>query len=358
VSLTALIALAAPALGMKTHDANLDTLPASIPQVQTLRAMAQEFPSQGATATVVVHGTEGQHDQVVAAMHELATSAASTPAFKQIAPNAIETAPDGETVRMTVPITYSESDDRAGRAVEQLRDRFVPAAFDGMHVQHAVGGDVAESLDYAGHQSERLPYVIGFVLLLTLVMMSLAFRSLVVAVVSSALNLLSVGVAFGILTLVFQHGWLAGPLGFQSPGFVIDWIPLFVMVVLVGLSMDYNVFVLARIREHATRGLPARLAVERGISDTAGVITSAAAVMVSVFAIFMTLSLLEMKMMGVALAASILIDATLIRLVILPAALVLLGRKAWWPGKVGRPSGAVVEPEQEAGQQPEPVGAR
>ena len=145
--------------------------------------------------------------------------------------------------------------------------------------------------------------MIGFVLLLTLVMMASAFRSLVVALLSAALNLLSVGVAFGILTLVFQHGWFAGPLGFTSPGFVIDWIPLFVMVVLVGLSMDYNVFVLARIREHAVSGLPTRLAVERGITDTAGVITSAAAVMVSVFAIFITLSMLEMKMMGVALAA-------------------------------------------------------
>jgi RND superfamily putative drug exporter len=213
---------------------------------------------------------------------------------------------------------------------------------------------VAESLDFASQQSDRLPFVIGFVLLLTLVMMTMAFRSIVVALLSSALNLLSVGVAFGILTLVFQHGWFAGPLGFTSPGFVIDWLPLFVMVILVGLSMDYNVFVLARIREHVTRGLPAKLAVERGITDTAGVITSAAAVMVSVFSIFVTLSMLEMKMMGVALAASILIDATLIRLVVLPAALVLLGRRAWWPARIARPQGSVVEPDR----QPEPAGAR
>jgi RND superfamily putative drug exporter len=129
---------------------------------------------------------------------------------------------------------------------------------------------------------------------------------------------------------------------------VIDWIPLFVMVVLVGLSMDYNVFVLARIREHVASGLPARVAVQRGITDTAGVITSAAAVMVSVFAIFITLSMIEMKMMGVALAASILIDATVIRLVILPAALVLLGERAWWPSRPSRPRGEVVEPEPES----------
>jgi putative drug exporter of the RND superfamily len=344
VSLIALIALAAPALGMKIHSGNLDTLPASIPQVQTLHEITDRFPSEGATATVVVHGTAADHARVLQAAHALETSAAATTWFDPAGPHAIETAPDGETVRLILPIPYSASDDRSGEAVQELRDQLVPDAFAGMSVQHAVGGDVAESLDFASNQSDRLPFVIGFVLLLTLVMMLMAFRSLVVAALSSALNLLSVGVSFGILTLVFQHGWFSGALGFSTPGFVIDWIPLFVMVILVGLSMDYNVFVLARIREHAVSGMPARLAVERGISDTAGVITSAASVMVSVFAIFITLSMLEMKMMGVALAASILIDATLIRLVILPAALVLLGERAWWPGRIDRPRGSVVEP--------------
>ncbi len=347
VSLTALVALAAPAVGMRTHDGNLDTLPRSIPQVQTLHALADQFPSQGTTATVVVRGAAGEHDRIVGALTSLETSAAATPWFDRAGDRAIETSPDGRTVRLTLPIPFSASDDRSGEAVEQLRSHLVPDAVGDLPVEHAVGGDVASSLDYAGHQSSRLPWVIGFVLLLTLVIMTLAFRSLVVAALSSALNLLSVGVAFGILTLVFQHGWFSGPLGFTSPGFVIDWIPLFVMVVLVGLSMDYNVFVLARIREHVASGLPARVAVQRGISDTAGVITSAAAVMVSVFAIFITLSMLEMKMMGVALAASILIDATLIRLVILPAALVLLGERAWWPGRPHRPRGEVVAADPE-----------
>jgi putative drug exporter of the RND superfamily len=346
VSLAALVALAAPALGMKLHDGNLDTLPASIPQVQTMHAIADQFPSEGTTATVVVHGTAADHDQIVRAAQSLETSAAATTWFDPAGTRAIETAPDGETVRLTLPIPYSASDDRSGEAVHQLRNHLVPEAFSGMQVQHAVGGDVAESLDFASNQSHRLPFVIGFVLLLTLVMMLMAFRSLVVAALSSALNLLSVGVSFGVLTLVFQHGWFSGSLGFSTPGFVIDWIPLFVMVVLVGLSMDYNVFVLARIREHALSGMPTRLAVERGISDTAGVITSAASVMVSVFAIFVTLSMIEMKMMGVALAASILIDATLIRLVILPASLVLLGERAWWPGRIDRPRGDVVETEE------------
>ncbi|MBO0845455.1 MAG: MMPL family transporter [Nocardioides sp.] len=347
VSVAVLAALAAPALGIKIHDANLDTLPSSIPQAQTLKAAAAEFPSQGSTAVVVARGTAAQHDQIVHDLTRLGSTAAATRWFDEPGQHAIETSPDGRTVQMTLPIPYSWSDDRSGEAVQQLRDHLMPDAFAGTHVKPAVGGDVAESLDFATHQSSRLPFVIGFVLLLTLVMMTLAFRSLVVAAISSALNLLSVGVAFGILTLVFQHGWFAGQLGFTSAGFVVDWIPLFVMVVLVGLSMDYNVFVLSRTREHATAGLPTRLAVQRGITDTAGVVTSAAAVMVSVFAIFITLSMIEMKMIGVALAASILIDATLIRLVILPAALVLLGERAWWPGRIRRPSGELVETEPE-----------
>jgi RND superfamily putative drug exporter len=152
--------------------------------------------------------------------------------------------------------------------------------------------------------------------------------------------------AFGILTLVFQHGWAAGALDFTSPGFVIDWIPLFVMVVLVGLSMDYQVFVISRIREHVQNGMPTRLAVARGIRDTAGVVTSAAAVMVSVFAIFATLSMMEMKMMGVGLSAAILIDATVIRLVMLPSILVLLGDRVWWPSSPRKSVGeTVVESE-------------
>jgi RND superfamily putative drug exporter len=153
-------------------------------------------------------------------------------------------------------------------------------------------------------------------------------------------------VAFGLMTLVFQHGWFESALDFSSPGFVIDWLPLVVLVILVGLSMDYHGFVLSRIREHVQRGLPTKLAVRQGIAETAGVVTSAAAVMVAVFSIFATLSMLEMKMMGVGLAAAILVDATLIRLVMLPAILTILGDRVWWPSHRPRPAGdQVVESE-------------
>ncbi len=347
VSLAALVAVAAPSLSMKLHDASLETLPQDIPEVQTFQQVSAAFPAQGTTATVVLHGSPANRDRMVSALHSVADRAQSTHLFAPPGPGAVRTSADRTTSMLTLPIPFEFSDHRSAQAVTELRSSLVPQAVSDLHVEHAVGGDPAESLDFATQQSDRLPFVIGFVLLLTLVMMSMAFRSLVVAALSSALNLLSVGVSFGVLTLVFQHGWFAGPLGFTSPGFVIDWIPLFVMVILVGLSMDYNVFVLARIREHVTRGLPARLAVQKGISETGGVVASAAAVMVSVFALFATLSMMEMKMMGVALATSILVDATLIRLVILPAALVLLGERAWWPGRIDRPRGSVVEPEPE-----------
>jgi RND superfamily putative drug exporter len=206
-------------------------------------------------------------------------------------------------------------------------------------------------VDAAARQTSRLPWVIGFVLLLTSVMMGLTFRSVTIALVTTVLNLASVAAAFGVLTLVFQHTWAEGLLGFTSTGFVVDWIPLFMFVVLIGLSMDYHVFVLSRIRENVDRGLPQRLAVEAGITGSAGIVTSAAAVMVSVFALFATLSMLELKQMGVGLAVSVLVDATLIRVVMMPSLLVVLGRAAWWPraraaqpavaSQVGAPARAV-----------------
>lgn len=326
----AVVALAVPTLGMKVHEGNLKTLPADIPQVQTFKALSAEFPSQGAKAEVVVKADPDQQDQVGAALGGLKSAAISSGAFVDEG-DLVQVSDDGRVSILQLVMPFDESDPRADDAIKTLRD-LTPknlAAIDSAGAVSYVGGGVAESVDSSDHLRTYLPIVVGFVLLLTLIMMGLAFRSVAVAVLSAVLNLVSVGVAFGLLTLVFQHGWLEGLLDFSSPGFVIDWLPMFILVVLVGLSMDYQVFVLSRIREHVRSGLPARLAVERGVTDTAGVVTSAAAVMVSVFAIFATLSMLEMKMMGVGLAASILIDATLIRLVLMPAALVMLGDRVW-----------------------------
>ena len=257
----------------------------------------------------------------------------------------VQTSEDGATSLVVLGMPFDETDPRVDDALLDLRGELAPAALDGVG-EYAVGGGAAESLDFAQQQDGRLVLVIGFVLLLTMMIMAATFRSIPLAVISTVLNLASIGAAFGVMTLVFQHGWGSGFLDFTSPGFVIDWLPLFVLVVLVGLSMDYHVFVLSRVREHMNDGLPTRLAVERGIADTAGVVTSAAAVMVSVFAIFATLSMLEMKMMGVGLSAAILLDATLVRLVMLPAIMVLLGDKVWWPWRPRPVRGEVVgEPE-------------
>lgn len=348
ISGVAVLLLALPALGMKIHSGNLETLPDSIPEVQTFQRLTEEFPVEGTTALLVVKAPAGDRAEVADALAELDRAALDTSAFVRSGRDPVRVSRDGTTSVLQLAVPYDESDPKVDRAIESLRTDLAPAALDGLDAEYAVGGGAAESLDFVNKQNDGLPIVIGVVLLLTLLMMAFAFRSLPIALISTVLNLISVGVAFGILTLVFQHGWGAGVLDFTSPGFVIDWIPLFVMVVLVGLSMDYQVFVLSRVREHVENGLTARLAVKQGIRDTAGVVTSAAAVMVSVFAIFATLSMMEMKMMGVGLSAAILIDATVIRLVMLPAILVLLGDRAWWPSRPTRPAGEVVEETEPA----------
>jgi putative drug exporter of the RND superfamily len=332
------VLLAIPALGMKTHSGNLETLPSSIPEAKTMQDLSQAFPSEGTTADLVVKAKESQQDEVAAALAQVEAAAEDSPLFRPSG-TPVNVSPDGTTSVLTLAMPFKESDDRVDTAIKEIRSELAPHALDDLKVEYAVGGDAAESLDFVDREQSRLPLVIGFVLLLTLLIMGVTFRSVPIALISAVLNLASVGVAFGLMTLVFQHGWLESALDFSSPGFIIDWLPLFVLVVLVGLSMDYHVFVVSRIREHVQRGLPTRLAVRQGITDTAGVVTSAAAVMVSVFSIFATLSMLEMKMMGVALSGAILLDATLIRLVMLPAILCLLGDRAWWPTRRPRPLG-------------------
>jgi len=343
--------LAVPAFGMDLHNANLKTLPADIPQVATFNRIVTAFPSQGTTAVVVVRAEADRQAKIAAGLRELSDRAVATPSFTDLGQDPIGVSDDRTTTRLTLAIPFEDSDPRAEYAVNLLRDSLAPSALDGAGAEYAVGGGAAESLDFANRMSQRMPWVIGFVLGLTGLMMFSAFRSWRLAGVSVALNLLSIGVAFGVLRWVFQDGHLESFLDFTSPGFLIEWVPLFMLAILVGLSMDYHVFVLSRVQEYAASGLSPREAVRRGIADTAGVVTSAAAVMVSVFTIFATLSMLEMKMMGVGLAVAILVDATIIRLVMLPAVLVLLGERAW---ARRRPDPAVTA-AQVAGAEREPA---
>jgi RND superfamily putative drug exporter len=350
LAMVVVVLLAIPALGMKTHSGNLETLPSSIPEAKTAQDLSKAFPSEGTTADLVVKADPSQQAAVATALAQVEHRAEGSPLF-QPSGEQVRVSPDGTVSVLTLAMPFDESDGRVDKAIEKIRTTLAPQALDelsGSKVEYAVGGDAAESYDFVQREQSRLPLVIGFVLLLTLLVMGVTFRSAPIALISAALNLASVGVSFGLMTLVFQHGWFENALDFSSPGFIIDWLPLFVLVVLVGLSMDYHVFVLSRIREHVQRGLPTRLAVRQGVADTAGVVTSAAAVMVSVFSIFATLSMLEMKMMGVALSGAILLDATLIRLVMLPAILCLLGDRAWWPTRRPRPLGRRVVEEEPA----------
>jgi RND superfamily putative drug exporter len=330
LSTVAVVALAVPALGMKTDPGGLDTLPASIPEVKTMQQLQANFPSEGMAYDVVA---KADGKAPVAALAELQRSAVSTGQFVVPPGPAVRTS--GDTAVLTLVSVRPDTSDDAKAALGELRDTLVPDAFNSVPTATwAVGGETADGVDYGANQRDKLPYVIAFVLGLTLLMMLFTFRSPAIAIVTTLLNLASVAVCFGALSLVFQHTWAEGLLDFTSPGFVISWIPLFLFVILIGLSMDYHVFVLGRIREAVQDGLTPAEAVRRGITESAGVVTSAAAVMVSVFALFATLGMIEMKQMGVGLAVAVLVDATLIRIVMLPAILVLLGRKAWWPNKL------------------------
>jgi putative drug exporter of the RND superfamily len=197
-------------------------------------------------------------------------------------------------------------------------------------VEAAVGGELASSLDFNGQLRRSIVPVFLFVTVLAFLLMLFSFRSVVVAATSIALNLLSVGAAYGVMVGLFQHGWGASVFGIHPAGAIESWIPLFVFVILFGLSMDYHVFVVSRIREAYDRGMPTRTAVLHGISSSAGVVTSAAVIMVAVFSIFGSLSMQDLKQFGLGLAVAVLLDATLVRAVLLPSVMALLGERNWY----------------------------
>jgi RND superfamily putative drug exporter len=267
----------------------------------------------------------------------------------------IEVSADGRVSTLDIATPYASRSAEAGQSLDRLRRDLAPAALDDVPgVEYAVGGDVAGSVDYAAHVRSKLPLVMGFVLGLTFLVMALTFRSVVVALTSIALNLLSAGAAYGLLVVTFQGTWAEGLLDFTSMGAIVSWLPLFLFVVLFGLSMDYHVFVVSRIREAAQRGMPNRDAVAHGITTSAGVVTSAAIVMVAVFSIFATLSTIDMKQLGVGLAVAILLDATIIRAVVLPAVMALLGEANWWaPRFLRRRDRSQPVDAVDAGQEPD-----
>jgi uncharacterized membrane protein YdfJ with MMPL/SSD domain len=323
-----LLALAAPALSMHTEFLSVQQmLPSSTPIVQQYDHIMAAFPGGPNPAVVVVKAPDirsAAAQRQIAALTGYRSSALGQPTHVTVYPAA-------NLAEIDVPLAGSGNDAASRQALTTLHDTIVPATVGKIPGGTAlVGGDLASRIDWNNQMANSIVPVILFVMGITFVLMLVSFGSLVIAATSMLLNLLSVGAAYGALSAVFVHGWGAALVGTQAPGAIESWIPLFVFVVLFGLSMDYNVFVVSRIREGHDRGLPTREAVAYGIRSTAGVVTSAAIIMVAVFSVFGTLSVQQFKQLAVGLAVSVLVDATLIRAVLLPSVMALLGDRNWY----------------------------
>ena len=328
IAAAAMLALSAPALGMRIGSPSMD-LPNNLGVVRVLDDIQHQFPGKPAPAEVVITGTGLHSPAMQRAMAELRSRA--TPAGPIRGPISADFVAGGRALVVQVPLAGDGANAASDNALLTLQDKVLPATVGRVAgASFAVTGDTAASYDFSSTLDSRTPFVFIGVALLAFVLLMAAFRSVTVPLVSIGLNLLSVGGAYGVVTLIFQDGHLQSLLGFSSFGALVPWVPLFTFVLLFGLSMDYHVFILSRIRELRTGGSACTDAIVKGIGSSAGVVTSAAVVMVAVFSIFATLSLIDVKMLGVGLAVAVLIDATVIRGVVLPACLALLGERAWY----------------------------
>ncbi|HEV2371376.1 MAG TPA: MMPL family transporter, partial [Streptosporangiaceae bacterium] len=305
VAALALVALAAPALGTRLANPGLHDLPSSAPVIQNLLATERAFPGGPAPEQVVVTGQDLSGPAVRHAVAALQGRAATSPALRQ--PVTATLLGHGQVLVVSVPLVGDGTDATSNHALATLRDQVLPATLGRVSgIGYAVTGITAANHDFLAQLDSRLPFVFMFVLGLAFLVLMVTFRSVTIPLVSIVLNLLSIGAAYGLLTLVFQHGFGHEVLGFSPYGAVIPWLPLFMFVFLFGLSMDYHVFILSRIREHRALGHTTAEAVSGGIGASAGVVTSAAVIMVSVFSIFGSLSEIEFKMFGVAMSSAIL----------------------------------------------------
>jgi len=323
-----LVVLASPLLHVHTATSGFDSLPNGIPTVSTIQKLQKAFPGNVSPAIVAIQANtnSGLTKGAIAQLHRqaIASGVAREPITVDV--NSSQT-----TARVSIPLVGKGTDGKSTAALNTLRDRILPdtiGKLDG--ATYAVTGLTANSADGNALLRHSMPLVFGFVLTFAFLLLLVSFRSLVIPIKAIVLNLLSVGAAYGVVVAVFQWGWGAGALHFRSNGGIASWLPIFMFVILFGLSMDYHVFILSRVREAFDRGLKTEDAVAHGIKTTAGVVTSAAIVMVGVFSIFATLPILDMKEMGIGLAAAVLIDATIVRAVLLPATMKLLGDWNWY----------------------------
>ena len=324
-----LAALALPALGMHLASPGFRDLPSNVAVVRNLIATQRAFPGGPAPAQVVVTGSDLSGEAIRHEVSVLRHLAATSPALRQ--PVTTTLFSHGTVLLVSVPLAGTGTDAASNQALATLRDHVLPATLGRVPgIQYSVTGITAGDHDFSAQLLSRVPFVFLFVLGLAFLLLMATFRSVTIPLMSIALNLLSLGAAYGVLTLVFQDGYLHGLLGFTPYGGVVTWFPMFMFVLLFGLSMDYHVFILSRMRELRLAGATTREAIIDGISSSAGVVTSAAVIMVSVFLIFATLSTIEFKMFGIGMASAILLDATLVRGVLMPAAMALLGDRVWY----------------------------
>jgi uncharacterized membrane protein YdfJ with MMPL/SSD domain len=324
-----LLVLAIPVLNLKMAVPGIDSLPQDLEVIKTYNRIQDEFPGNQIPAQVVIERGDASAAELRGAVRELEARVGDSDLFEP--PVTIDVNPNREVAVVDVPITGDGTNDRSYAALNELRDRIIPATIGQVPGAEAnVTGFTAGSADFNDLMEARVPIVFAFVFAMAFVLLLMTFRSIVIPIKAILLNLLSVGAAYGVLVWIFQEGHLESVLGFESTGAVTSWLPLFLFVVLFGLSMDYHVFILTRIREAFDRGLSTGDAIEQGVKSTASVVTAAAVVMVAVFAIFATLSAVEFKQFGVGLAVAVLIDATIIRGVLLPATMKLLGDWNWY----------------------------
>jgi uncharacterized membrane protein YdfJ with MMPL/SSD domain len=324
-----LLVLAIPVLNLKMAVPGTESLPQDLEVIQTYDRIQEDFPGNQIPAEVVVEHGDASRAEVAGAIRELRADVGASALYER--PVTTETSPDGTVTVVDVPIAGDGTNDTSYDALNTLRGEIIPSTIGSVDgTESNVTGFTAGSADFNDLMEERVPIVFAFVLGLAFLLLMVTFRSIVIPLKAIVLNLLSVGAAYGVVVWIFQEGNLESLLGFESTGAVTSWLPLFLFVLLFGLSMDYHVFILSRVRELYDRGMSTEQAVGQGIKSTASVVTAAAVVMIAVFSIFATLSSIEFKQFGVGLAVAVLIDATLVRAVLLPAAMKLLGDWNWY----------------------------
>ncbi|MDP5183768.1 MMPL family transporter [Blastococcus sp. BMG 814] len=325
----ALVALAVPAVSMDLRAEGVQDLPQDLPVIQTYNRITEAFPGGPSPAEVVIEAPDVAAPQVQGAIAELRERALASGQMNE--PIAVEANEAGTVAVVSVPLVGDGEEEASRDALATLADELVPATVGSLDdVTAVVSGGTAYSVAFDELMAERTPWVFGFVLVLAFLLLLVSFRSVTVAVTAIVLNLLSVAAAYGVMVLVFEEGVGAGLIGLDGTSAIVNWIPLFLFVILFGLSMDYHVFILSRIREARDRGLATRDAVAQGITSSAGVVTSAAVIMVFVFLTFVTLSMTSMKQIGLGLAVAVLLDATVVRALLLPAVMQLLGERNWY----------------------------